>query len=148
MSPIRKIIVSLLAACMILGCSSSPDDLAGRLEASSLPAEVKIDRYYSSGLGIDHHYLWRLGALDSSSFIDFMSVVGASEQAQRATSGCLALSESGAPAWWPAVELEDALWDYTKPPYKLYVKALSDRNKACIFRNELRLMTYVQVFST
>jgi hypothetical protein len=143
---------SALAACLLLAittsCSNARGDLGARLGVAHLPHEVQVAAYYSSGIGMDHHYLWQLAPLSQTSFAELTGSVGAKPVSSRATSGCLGLEKSDAPSWWPSADLEDALWDYAESPYALYTRQLPFSAQLCIFRDSNRLITFVQVFET
>ena len=136
-----------MLALGVASCAGTSSDLASRLRAEDISSQVTVEHYYGSGLGMDHHYLWELGALDEGAFDRFIETVGARQLAKRSTSGCMGLSQAEAPDWWPADQLEDALWDHTKSPFRLYRKSFSEFEVSCIFYDPKRRKTYVQVFT-
>lgn len=134
-------------ALVLASCAGTSRDLASRLRADDIASQVTVEHYYGSGLGMDHHYLWELGALDESAFDRFIKAVGARQLEKRSSSGCMGLDQDKAPDWWPANQLEDALWDHTKSPFRLYRKSFGEFEVSCIFYDPRRRKTYVQLFT-
>lgn len=137
--------ILLLASLLLLSCSGAAD-LAPRLGIDALPSGVEVDRYRQGSLGPDPYQLWQLAPMGREAFEELVQVGGVKAPDKRAMSGCLGLNQYDAPDWWPAVELEDASWDYTSTPYTIYVSHTPSRGTLCIYRHESTMVAYVQWF--
>ena len=130
---------------LLLGACEKSDALARRLGIVSIPDEVEIARHWSGAIGPDRYELWQLAPVSAEAFRTLLQQTDAETPVKRSMSGCLGLDSSNSPDWWPHKELEDASWDYPPTQYSLHLVDGHPDGNICIYRNDLTVITYIQL---
>jgi hypothetical protein len=125
--------------------TSGMNQLNEIFKIDALPDNSELLEFYFSGLGIDHHYLWKIDG-NKLSNLEIINRINAKIQKKTSSSGCLSLSKKQAPNWWPVDDIEDVLWDSNEPKYELYVKNLQYNSTVCVFNSLIDNTLYIQWF--
>ena len=139
-------LVALLVALFALFAQGSYY-LGRALGFDDLPPRIEIIHFSSGPLSLgDGYRLWKLRSNHSDGDA-MLTRAGLVVVPNRSESGCLGLTQDQAPDWWPALELEAAMWDYHAAPYQLYAKSVSDSEYICALLDSRAKTIYVQEFA-
>ncbi len=114
---------------------------------SDLPSGVEIEEYEFSGLGMDHHYLWKLVG-DSSELQAVISMLKGKYVDKQSSVLCLSLTKEQAPNWWPITEIDDRLWRTDGSTFDLYSVPTTGFGVGCLFFKGNANSAYIQWFDT
>jgi hypothetical protein len=149
MRVMRKLGIFILMLSVLYGVyrydKSGLNQLNEKLKIDTLPGKSELVEFYFSGLGMDHHYLWKITG-DKLSNFEIITRIKAEKLKPTASSGCLSLLKNQAPDWWPVEDIEDVLWGNDKSKHQLYVKKLQDYGKVCIIDSLVDNTLYIQWF--